>query len=166
MPWQTKSRIAAGGWRKMQCDECWQVSWSQAISHHPSDQWINNLATASKLMLDFCCVIYCCEKFPYVIWVSMSARWEHGPGPTCWTHNLDMTEIIKWHDQWRRRRNKKQLRWCHMFDVKGFYQQNICSGVTMIRIKMVILLLLINALGQPLAVHGFNIFCVNIAKIL
>ena len=26
----------------------------------------------------------------------------------------------------------------HMFDVKGFYQQYISSGVTMIRIKMVI----------------------------
>ena len=71
--------------------------------------------------------------------------------------NLDMTEIIRWHDQWRRR-IKKQLRWCHMFDVKGFYQQYISWGVTMIRIKMVIRTpeLFVNA--------SANIFCVKFAK--
>ena len=50
-----------------------------------------------------------------------------------------------------------------MFDVKGFYQQNISSGVTVIRIKMVILLLLIKMqhLVNHLAVQGFNISYVN-----
>ena len=63
------SRIAAGGWRKMQWDECWQVSWSQAISHHPSEEWINNLATASKpkLKLDFCCVIVMLWEIPFML---------------------------------------------------------------------------------------------------